>query len=66
MDSDIQQTRDAIRHCAQCPVCRYTRNSKKKNIIYYFFRFLEKICPNCRLVNRKMKKDFQKSGHFEE
>ena len=64
MSSETNKPSDAVKHCAECPVCKYTRKCKKRNIFYSFCRLLEKICPNCRAVNKELNRDFQKSGHF--
>ena len=64
MSSETNKLSDAVKYCAECPVCKYTRKSKKRNIIYPFCRLLEKICPNCRAGNKALNKDFQKSSHL--
>ncbi len=64
MSKDTNKTSTAVKFCGECPVCKYTRKSKKRNIFYSFCRLLEKICPNCRAVNKELNKDFQKSSHF--
>ncbi|MFH1504598.1 MAG: hypothetical protein ABIH08_04350 [Candidatus Omnitrophota bacterium] len=64
MNKNMKKDSDAIRLCAECRICSYTRNCKKKNIFYYTCRLLEKICPLCHRANRKLKKDFQKSRFY--
>ncbi len=64
MSSNTNKTSTAVKMCAECPVCKYTRSCKKINLRYYIYRLLEKICPNCRNVNKELQKDFQKSNYF--
>ena len=64
MSNATKETSNAVKMCAGCPVCQYTRSCKKITLRYYINRLLEKICPNCRKVNKELHKDFQKSKHF--
>jgi uncharacterized protein CbrC (UPF0167 family) len=51
----------AVKLCAECWLCKYTRDSKKKGMAYWLARCVQKICPWCYMANKKLKKDFQKS-----
>ena len=64
MNENTNRTSNSVKFCAECPLCKYTRNCKKINVRYYIHRLVERICPNCRAVNKELKKDFQKSSHF--
>ncbi len=64
MDKNANETSFSVKLCADCWVCKYTRNCKKPNMLYYICRGVEKICPWCFLANRKLKKDFQKSNYL--
>lgn len=64
MNENTNKTSKAVKGCAECSICTYTRDCKKRNVRYYMYRLVERICPNCRAVNKELKKDFQKSSHF--
>ena len=64
MNEDTDKTSTAVKGCAGCPICTYTRDCKKRNVRYHMYRLVEKLCPNCRMANKELKKDFQKSRYF--
>ncbi len=64
MNKNTNKTDNAVKLCAECWICKYTRNCKKRNVLYYIYRLVEKICPCCYMANKKLKKDFQKSRYF--
>ena len=51
----------AIRLCAPCPMYRHKREVKKKTLLHYPARALEKICRWCHRANREAGKGFRKS-----
>jgi len=58
------ETKDAVKECAGCPLCRFTRNSKKENFIYKMIRRVQSSCPVCGEANKISGKDIQKSNSF--
>lgn len=54
----------AVRRCGECPLCRFTRNRKKDNILYRIARRVQKTCPFCVEANKAAHKDLQKSNYF--
>ena len=51
-----------VKICAECPLCKFTRNSKKPTILYNIARLIQKICPNCTMANKALNKNFQDSN----
>jgi hypothetical protein len=64
MDTDISKTSNAVKFCTECWICKYTRNCKKRNVLYYICRLAQKICPCCYIANKRLKKGYQKSRYF--
>ena len=54
----------AVKRCATCPLCKFTRNRKKKNIFYNIARHIQNSCPICKEANKASGKDLQKSNFF--
>ncbi|OGW75843.1 MAG: hypothetical protein A2Z72_04240 [Omnitrophica bacterium RBG_13_46_9] len=54
----------AVRACGGCPLCKFTRNSKKENFLYRLARAMQGICPQCKMANEASGKNLQKSGYF--
>jgi len=54
----------AVENCAECPLCKFTRNRKKADIFYRIGRKVQSTCPNCKEANAKTGKDLQKSKFF--
>jgi hypothetical protein len=50
-----------IRLCAPCPMYRHKRGVKKKALLYYPARALEKTCCWCHRANREIGKGLRKS-----
>lgn len=58
------ETNNAVEKCAVCPLCKFTRNRKTKNIFYAIARRVQGTCPNCKEANQASGKDLQKSNFF--
>jgi len=54
----------AVENCALCPLCKFTRAAKKKNVFYNIARHVQSTCPNCKEANKISGKDMQKSSLF--
>ena len=51
----------AVKGCGECPLCKFTRNSKKDNLIYKIARAIQSVCPQCKMANEVSGKNLQKS-----
>ncbi|MFA5500498.1 MAG: hypothetical protein WC404_05425 [Candidatus Omnitrophota bacterium] len=55
---------NAVEQCAECPLCKFSRNRKNKGILYSIARKVQSTCPVCKEANEKSGKDLQKSKFF--
>lgn len=54
----------AVEKCAECPLCKFTRNRKKKDVFYTIARHVQSTCPYCKEANEKTGKNLQRSKSF--
>ena len=54
----------AVKYCATCPLCKFTRNRKKEDIFYNIARRIQNTCPNCKEANEASGNDLQKSRYI--
>lgn len=55
------ETKNAVQTCSGCPLCKFTRNSRKVSFFYNLARKVQNACPGCRKANEALNKDYQKS-----
>ncbi len=58
------EKKEMILGCTECPLCKFTRNSRKMSFFYNLARKVQNVCPECKKANEALKKDYQKSLHI--
>ena len=56
MNENTNRTSNSVKFCAECPLCKYTRNCKKINIRYYIHRLVERISQEIKSMGWTMAK----------